>query len=455
MARVNTVALNRTDPGSLAGGANNVGTFAWARRIDGLALFAFASGTCFLFGYGQQRALGIMMVVSVLLTYVRRPRLFLRGLTPLPPELRLYSAWVLWAGLTGAVVAVDLGRFWAGYRVLLQVFVMVWAAYAILRNMRGVDVVFLALLTGALVQVGFVASGTSVEGGVGGLMSSPAQALGNTKNPNGLGFLMVWCVVSALVYWHGSRRSASYRKPMMLAVITVATVVLFASGSRKSALALGLVVLGWVVFARGTSRGARKIVSSIILGSIVIFGAVNFGPDLVERTPVGRRFNKFLQEGHGDVGEATRSNIRYRMYVDGLKIFADHPVSGVGLNNFGKYFYTGQYSHSDYIEPLATTGLVGFVLYQSFYFLLISRILRLLRMVRDRKERYRLRMFLLGIMAIMVIGLGAPHYTNQPVFLLLTAFSVSTWGLQCDMQAARRGAVRSALGAAGRPVYSQ
>ncbi len=430
MAQAITVASKRANLGGLAGRVKPAGTFAWLRHIDGVALFAFASGTCFLFGYGQQRTLGIMMVISVLLANARRPRSFFSRLTPLPPELRLYSAWVLWAGLTGVFAAADLGRFWVGYRVLLQIFIMVWAAYAILRNMGGVDVVFLALMTGAFIQIGFVATGTAAAGGIGNLMGSSQRVLGITKNPNSLGFFMVWCVICALVFWYGSRRSALYRKPFVLAVIAVATVVLFASGSRKSTLAWGLLVFAWVIFARGTARGVPKIASWVVVGSVVLFGVVTFGPDLLEKTTVGRRFNQFLQEGGGDVGDAARSNIRYRMYVDGLKISVEHPVFGVGLNNFGVYFNTGQYSHSDYIEPLVTTGLVGFVLYQSFYFFLISRILRLLRVVRDRKDRYRLRVYLLGIMAIMVIGLGSPHYTNLPVFLLLTAFSVSTWALQ-------------------------
>ena len=414
--------------GRLAINTKPSSNFLWFRRIEGLALFAFAAGTCFLFEYGQQRMLGIFLIGAVLFANGLRLGRFLRSLTPVPPELWLYSAWVGWAGVTGFVVAADLGKLWAGYRVLIQVFVMVWAAYAILRNLRGADVVFLALLAGVLIQVGAVVSGAGTSNN---FMNSRQEVLGTTKNQNDLAFLMVWGAICALVFWYGKRwRGKSYRKLLILGIVFVAMIILLASGSRKSTIAFGLVVLVWAVFVRGTARGVRKIFSQIAVGFVALFVIVGFGSHLVEGTRVGLRFKQFADKGGGDIGEAARSNIRYDMYVDGLRIFSEHPIFGVGLNNFGEHFYTGQYSHSDYIEPLATTGLVGFALYQSFYFLLITRIIRLLRVVRDRKTRYRLKVYLIGIMAIMVIGLGAPHYTSQPVFLLLIAFSVSTWTLQ-------------------------
>jgi len=432
MVQTHSFAANRLVKGRTARRTK----VAWVRRVEGLALFAFVSGTCFLFGYGQQRTLGLIMILTVLFAYLRHPFSFFKALRPVPPEILLYSLWVVWTGLTGFVIAVDTYRFLIAYRVLLQMFVMVWAVYAILRMVRTVDVVFLGLLIGSLIQAGFVAVGSRTMGGIGGLMRSTEGVTGDTGNPNSLGFLMVWCVVCALIFWYDPKKLPLFKRTALLSVILVATVVLFASGSRKSSLALVLVGFLWVIYVRGRARGSGKLVFSLFFGSMVLFVGARVGPWIMESTPVGRRFNSFMEEGHGDVVSSAKSNVRYSMYVEGLKIFIRHPVVGVGLNNFGRYFYTGQYSHSDYMEPLATTGLVGFMLYQSFYFLLIVRINRLLRVVYSGRLRYRLRMYLVGTVAIMLIGLGAPHYTNQPVFLLLVAFSVSTWVLRIDTQSA-------------------
>ena len=150
-----------------------------------------------------------------------------------------------------------------------------------------------------------------------------------------------------------------------------------------------------------------------------------------------------MEAGGGSIFQGFEHNVRHDMYVEGFKIFLQHPIFGVGLNNFGKYFYTGQYSHSDYMEPLATTGLVGFAFYQAFYVILFLRTRRLLKVVTDPGVRYKLKMILIGLGAIMVIGFGAPHYTSQAVFLLLLAFSVYTWNLQRQVSVARRQAGRS------------
>ncbi len=403
------------------------GSFSWGRRLDGLALFAFACSVMFLSGYGQQRILGIAMIVAFSLTTLPRLSPALRRLSPVPPELWLYSAWVVWTGLTGLLVAIDLDLFWAGYRVLLQMFVMVWVAYAIMSNLKNVDVVFLALMTGGLVQIVFVLGGAT---GLQYAIHPSQRELGTATNPNSLGFAMVWCTLCALSFWrvHGSWRVI--RQALILTLVVAAIFVMLASGSRKSALAMGLLVFSWAVFGRATVKSIRNLYASVIIGGVLVFGFVSIAPDLMDSTVVGRRFQQSSGEGVGGIGEAFERDGRYDMYVDGLRIFLEHPVFGVGLNNFQRYFYSGQYSHSEYIEPLATTGLIGFALYQSFYILLLLRIRRLLGVVHDRVIRYRLKVILLGIMAIMVIGLGAPHYTNSPVFLLLTAFSVYTWNLR-------------------------
>ncbi len=417
----------------------------WVRRLDGWALFAFGAGTCLFFGYGQQRALGIIMVASIVLANLKRPRTAFRRMRPVPPELWLYTAWVVWAGTTGAIVADDRVMFLTGFRVLAQMFVMVWAAYAILRQLSSINVVLLALIGGVLIQVVMVFTGAgSIAPSA--VLASDQRLTGTLSNPNGLGFLMVWCVVAAFFFWKTQARGGMVRQPLILSIVAVATVVLLASGSRKSAVALGLLVYLWFVYARGASRGIKKAAASLLLGATALAVLASFGPGLLQETPVGQRFETFIDEGGGDVRVAAQSNIRYRMYVDGLRLFGEHPVFGVGLNNFGAHFVTGQYSHSDIIEPLATTGLIGFLLYQAFYVLVLVRAWRLLGIVHASVERYRLRIVLIGMLAIVIIGLGAPHYTNTPVYLLLTAFSVYTARLK-EQYAAALAARRAGAGA--------
>jgi O-antigen ligase len=108
-------------------------------------------------------------------------------------------------------------------------------------------------------------------------------------------------------------------------------------------------------------------------------------------------------------------------------MFLQEPIAGVGLGQFQARFVTGQYSHSDIIETLSTTGIVGFLLYQSFFVLLLVRLRRLLRMTRDPLERYQYKTMALAIVVIILFGLGGPHINSQPVFTFLATLSAYTW----------------------------
>lgn len=403
---------------------NKRGSFYCVRRLDVLALFTFAAGTNFLFGQGQQRALGIAMIVSFPLAHFFRLSRVLNHAVPVPFEIKLYSAWVFWSGLTGPLVAVDLELFWTGYEVLLQMFAMVWTVYLILCTMDDVDIVFVAIVVGGLIQViqVFIFNDNTLSE-----TELTKRIVGSTSNPNDLGFLMIWFVLCAMMFWTQYPKRQKILNGFILAVIPVATYILLFSGSRKSTIALGFLVFGWTTFALRAKIGAKRILVSLLIGITLIAGFLELTPVFFEDTVAGYRFKIFLDNGRGNLWQNIEHYSRYEMYVDGLRIFLEHPIFGVGLNNFQKHYIGGAtYSHSNYIEPLATTGLIGFVFYHAFYVLLLFRIHRLLNVIKTNTAQYRLKVMLLGIIAMMIIGIGAPQYTMPTVFLLLTAFSVFT-----------------------------
>lgn len=48
-------------------------------------------------------------------------------------------------------------------------------------------------------------------------------------------------------------------------------------------------------------------------------------------------------------------------------IFLQHPILGVGYYGFKDYNYWGYYAHNNYLEILADLGMIGFVVYYSYY----------------------------------------------------------------------------------------
>lgn len=230
------------------------------------------------------------------------------------------------------------------------------------------------------------------------------------SNPNGLGILMVWCVLCALLFWDGSETiKLQLKRLLVLTLIPVATYVLpgnripqVSGGSRCNAVGVGSL-------RPSSGAGLPGVVTSIV-GLIAGGVLVSLGPVLVADTTVGRRIDEFYAKGGGSL-KTPCSEHSLRDVYGRSEDFHREPCFWRGMNNFQDHFYMATYSHSDLIEPL-DDGLPGFILYQSFYVLLIVRARRLLRVVQDGHDHYRLRIVLIGVLAIMVIGLGAPHYTR-------------------------------------------
>jgi O-antigen ligase len=132
-------------------------------------------------------------------------------------------------------------------------------------------------------------------------------------------------------------------------------------------------------------------------------------------------------------GILAQTGDRYEMYQVGFEMFQEHPVAGVGIGHFAYYYRSHQYSHSDYIEPLATTGLIGFLLYQSFNCFVLLRAFKLAKWIRNGYPAYVITMIIIGMMTIMLLGLGAPNSTSLGAFILLTTFSVRTYSLKISL----------------------
>ena len=107
------------------------------------------------------------------------------------------------------------------------------------------------------------------------------------------------------------------------------------------------------------------------------------------------------------------------MYSFGFNLFLENPLFGIGFNNFQEYFYTGQYSHSDYIESLASTGIVGFILYQGSYFVLLLKSFKLfLRSNPNSNYRFYYAFIIITVILLKFIGLSIILY-NSPIVMLI------------------------------------
>ena len=114
-------------------------------------------------------------------------------------------------------------------------------------------------------------------------------------------------------------------------------------------------------------RNSKKMAAIILIILCLLGGTVVSSPKYVERlsTTLNTTTN--------------RSNVdRIWTWKASWDMFKDHPVNGVGLNNWGWYYRNAGYkyaeekqnlphAHSNYMQPLAETGIIGFFGLLYFY----------------------------------------------------------------------------------------
>jgi O-antigen ligase len=169
----------------------------------------------------------------------------------------------------------------------------------------------------------------------------------------------------AIVLLRAERRD---RIPMVLILTLLPLGALFLSASRGGMVSVmlegGLVMI--LVFLRRHGRHQLAAVAVVVL----------LAGGLVSWLGVGRALDRFSSLRQMEVSETRRTE----MLHDSWRIFADHPLSGIGLGALQEVFpqyetlYDGnvvQHTHNDYVEALAETGIVGGLFGAAFLLLLL------------------------------------------------------------------------------------
>ena len=140
------------------------------------------------------------------------------------------------------------------------------------------------------------------------------------------------------------------------------------SGSRGAWILLPVAAV-WFLWVKRESLGVITLISIVILGTMLVWGALGLDrvKNGIDRTV--RQFQKYSQD-------STKTNTvgaRLEMWRDGITIWKSHPLIGTGIGDYKndrmqlfkeRRSYLGRpygHAHSIYFDLLATTGLVGVI----------------------------------------------------------------------------------------------
>lgn len=158
-------------------------------------------------------------------------------------------------------------------------------------------------------------------------------------------------------------------------LVSLVIILTFSRGAYLS-IAFGLIILFL------TSNSIRLKIKAIIITIIFVFVLYLIG-DKMPFNPINyviSRFAKLFTDGGSG---------RLEIWSNAINTFLDNPIIGIGINSVREYnhenYMRGMYIHNSFLEVLVETGIFGFVVYLSFWVLIIREANNLTKIQKNTK----------------------------------------------------------------------
>ena len=257
-----------------------------------------------------------------------------------------------------------------------------------------------------------------------GDLTAEEERLGQTLVGNANNFAsmyMIGAMCSVYFIFFGKRNSI---RVLALIIFIAQVYTLSLSGGRKYFILPILLLCGMQVM-RTDRRGRTHIFRNGVIAATILlaFGWAVFNVSFLYEA-IGYRmeamFNTLIGKGTGDYSMMERQ----AMQDYAFKIWGDAPVFGNGLNTFSVLAPFGAHCHNNYLEILCSIGLVGFLVYYTFFAVLLIKL-------ACRRAMGIWRWYWFGvIVCLLLFDVGAISYYSfmmQMMVVLTTAAIKNQW----------------------------
>ncbi len=382
------------------------------------------------------RSLGVLLAIAFAIQSIRSRAL------PIP-EMVLYGLWLMWSftGLFGCKVP---EAFWEEWFTLAQVGILLLIVAGFTVSRKTLAVVLLAILV-AVLAIGAYAY---VTGAYRAAEMVGGRAAIQFTNVNLFGWYMVIGTSIIAYFWMMPSRSRLVKYGLLIAGLALTTMACIASGSRMAIIGLVFFYLAWIVLCYGKVMLQRPSVLMAVVGGGIVGGAAFAW--YFAHTGAFERFRGALELLSGST-YGGGAGIRLVLFREGLRLFQESPLIGVGLNNFICNTPTRFVGHSEYIEVLCDTGLVGAVLYFGMFAICARRAWLIAKYSSDAFTANIGRLVVAIILTVLLTDLANYHYGMKVSWLWFAAFMGYTGAVWHDLriQLAERAAPAAAGDAYG------
>lgn len=327
---------------------------------------------------------------------------------PLQAEVIQYFCWFAWAAM-GAVAMHDVDAYLRGLALVLQMAMLILVISGSLALSGNILVVMGSItLAGTVVMAIAVYTGEFRFSAEFGARVRASSIVGNS---NAFAYQAQFVIIALLFFW---KRRKKIGRLAIGGIIAMAVAAVVASGSRKGFLGVLAFFVLWYLFTQlhKIRRNPLIPIALVLLLAAGLYATVDV---VLDNTFLGKRFGeRDLDRGYA---------VRMQMYLDGLQMVSDSPIFGVGLNNYRLLSSTGLYSHSDYIEVASGTGIVGMLLYYSFYLTLWLRLGRLKKRLQNVELHYFVGLSRAALVTILLMATGRPNINSKLTWCFLAALA--------------------------------
>ena len=246
---------------------------------------------------------------------------------------------------------------------------------------------------------------------------------GANLSENDTGAILAFGCFAVPFAWGKKGKSSLLLTSLKTASVITCLVVIFLSGSRKSIIAVVIMLTVLLVLCfpdYGRKINFQKVLTLTIVGvAAYLFVSENLLPYAEQTNLYARLFGRSAESA------AESDDGRMALIFYALEDFLNHPFFGLGYNQYDVHH--GNYSHCTYVEPLACSGLIGLV-YLYPYYLIIRKQIYLIRVSKKGSyARLKQKEIFAYLCMMLFIAVGVPYmYKDAPCILLGTLVASQT-----------------------------
>ncbi len=304
----------------------------------------------------------IGLLIALLSLVVNLNNTAFQRLFYLDKSILIWGCWCIYVSIVWWIIGMnDTGApsytfLWV--TVFMAFYSMIVSSYEIMHNTKRTTLLLMCFL------IVYQIIGTYIELKTGVLDEDKRTfIIGNTLSLSACSLAFISCF-SNMNKWLSTKK--------LIAIIIFASISIFLLSTRKAFVGIFIILFFWLISKYKLLT--LKRIPLLLLFFYIIYEIIIY---VIENTEIGQRFLLLEEENRfntTDYGWLNFLGDRAYYYIEGWRLFLDHPIWGIGIRNF-KAVVDGDYViHSEYMVQLCECGIVGTLMFIMFYLSLFRRI---------------------------------------------------------------------------------